>query len=354
MPISASTTKNFKNHPGIIQWGENGAPSNGFSYIRPFEDRSYIEIIPEINGHQYPLDFYDNISDENSENSNLAIIDTSHINSTYFTSFWIQIDNSENRFYYRTSIEGWKKILFVFSIENSGFYFTGKNGKNMISEIESNTWYHICIKDAFNGKTHSLKVFIDGFLEYEDIGNDTDHNVSYAYFASSPIDSNYHVYIDALYVGISEGEAFSTIGGVKSNFKNPEFLKIPNSLTYEKGTKGNFIEWIIKDFVVNESISTYTIYRNGTFILENSSHSWISNEHIRINVDNLDIGEYFYKIELIDGYGGFISNVVKIKVIPKTAISTFKDIFSNFNMKNFLIFGVIGVFTILIKNKLKF
>lgn len=98
----------------------------------------------------------------------------------------------------------------------------------------------------------------------------------------------------------------------------PSFSTTPSDHTYQEGTKDNTISWIFNDISTNGA--TYSIYKNGVKIL--SSITCTPSSPIVVNVDNSESGTYIYEIEVDDGYGKIISDVVIIQVIAEPKIES--------------------------------
>ncbi|KKL46219.1 hypothetical protein LCGC14_2347750, partial [marine sediment metagenome] len=102
----------------------------------------------------------------------------------------------------------------------------------------------------------------------------------------------------------------------------PQVVVEVNNATYEVGSTGNYIKWIINDpsiFAPN-----YTVYFNNSPMIEYINNTWFSGIEITIDIDNLTLGIYNYTILLLDGYGASIQNEIII-----TVINTFPNIISS-------------------------
>ncbi|MHA1353534.1 MAG: hypothetical protein ACTSPP_12205, partial [Candidatus Heimdallarchaeaceae archaeon] len=65
----------------------------------------------------------------------------------------------------------------------------------------------------------------------------------------------------------------------------PKFTSTPDDLTFEEGSTGHTLTWIVTD----TNPLTYTIYSNGT---EVTSGSWLSDQAISFSVEDLGVGSY--------------------------------------------------------------
>lgn len=81
-------------------------------------------------------------------------------------------------------------------------------------------------------------------------------------------------------------------------------------VSFVKGTTGNIINWTISsDYLIN---ATYNIYVNNIF---NTTGSWEIDETVIINLDDLPVGTYEYKIEVFNS-NKTAEDVVNVNVQP--------------------------------------
>ncbi|MHA2277543.1 MAG: hypothetical protein ACXAC2_17325, partial [Candidatus Kariarchaeaceae archaeon] len=88
-------------------------------------------------------------------------------------------------------------------------------------------------------------------------------------------------------------------------------LSNPSDVTYEFGTTGHNISWIITDAFPN----TYNIYQDGIAI---DSGSWSSGIPITINIDGLTLGVYNYTIVVTDSTSNSETDLVWVSVQDTT------------------------------------
>ncbi len=91
---------------------------------------------------------------------------------------------------------------------------------------------------------------------------------------------------------------------------DPFFFKPPNDLTYENGTEGHKIRWIVIHNLPPPL--TFNISREGSIIKTGYLDPYVT--YIEINVDGLNVGSYNYTIVVEDGLGGTRSDIVWITV----------------------------------------
>jgi hypothetical protein len=129
-------------------------------------------------------------------------------------------------------------------------------------------------------------------------------------------------YVDGLNGGVynytivaSDGLGGSVTDMVLVTVSNPApTITQPADITYTAGQTGNSIWWTVTD--ATTSTRSYTIYRNGTSV---ASSSWASGSPVTRNVDGLSIGDYNYTIVATDGYGGTVSDMVLVHVVPNVS-----------------------------------
>ncbi|WP_371803593.1 hypothetical protein [Candidatus Lokiarchaeum ossiferum] len=350
--VSSFPSKDYKNYNGIFNWGEYGAPSEGFASFNCPEGSSYINVVHEKNGHLFPLDFYDNKTTNINHEVNNAIISSNFNNQSHFISFWVLIDSEDKSFMLRTTINDYLTELYRFEIHDNGFHFLGKAGRCRIMDIDTNRWYHVCISNMIHGNNFTFGLYIDGILAHVDDGISTGEKILYSHFLSSPKDNDYHVYLDALYVGLLQKEAFESFGGLISYGEAPNFILIPEKTTYLYGTSGNYLEWVIFDDTVNKTQATYSIFRNNKLITNNNSLLWNTNQPIKVNIDGLDVGDYFYRISITDGFIGNISDTVKVIVYSNKLILSARTFINSLNFNNLIYVGILGLASIVFNKKL--
>ena len=130
---------------------------------------------------------------------------------------------------------------------------------------------------------------------------------------------------------------------------NLDFISRPTDLTYEVGTTGNSISWIVSD--ENISVPTYAIYLNGTELINDT---WISNDPIGFSVDDLAIGNYTYNFVAVDGNGEMIADEVEVSVILESIrypwVNTLAKGFIGFFIAGSVVF-VTTLFVVVIKRR---
>lgn len=95
----------------------------------------------------------------------------------------------------------------------------------------------------------------------------------------------------------------------------PVYTNTPFDISYELGSTGNILSWIVTDF----DPGTYSITQNSTSVI--SEQSWESGIAININIDGLNIGNYIYEISVSDGSGNLVTDSVFVEVYQVTAPS---------------------------------
>jgi parallel beta-helix repeat protein len=105
--------------------------------------------------------------------------------------------------------------------------------------------------------------------------------------------------------------------GFSSVVSTPLNITHPNNQQITSGTTGNKITWNITD--TNTYNPTYVIYRNGTFI---QNETWISGAPVIFSIDGLPIGSYNFSIIATDGFGETIQDDVIVTVLSSSTSST--------------------------------
>lgn len=90
----------------------------------------------------------------------------------------------------------------------------------------------------------------------------------------------------------------------------PIFLNTPEDLTVNNGVGPKKISWIFNDNSTNNA--TYSLTRNGNVIY--TDIPCFSNVPIEISIDNLDSGTYSFIIEIKDGYGASVVDIVIVTI----------------------------------------
>ncbi|NVM36375.1 MAG: hypothetical protein HWN81_12325 [Candidatus Lokiarchaeota archaeon] len=88
---------------------------------------------------------------------------------------------------------------------------------------------------------------------------------------------------------------------------NSPIIDHPEDIQYLLGNTGNTITWIATD----EHPDSYTVLLEGGEYL---SGTWESGIPIGINVDDLTIGSYEFKIIVYDDYGNYVEDIVQVTV----------------------------------------
>ena len=121
-------------------------------------------------------------------------------------------------------------------------------------------------------------------------------------------ENNYSYSID---IGtIALGVTLTDYATVSVTNTEPEFNEPLPDISYEVGTEGNSISWMINDpSTIN---SSYKVYKDEIEIL--SDVVFIVSEYVEIAIDGLEMGSYVYAIEVDDGYGKIIRGIFNVKV----------------------------------------
>ena len=105
--ISNAQSQDYKDFPFIYQWGTSGLPSEGFGYIAISDNGGRCEIIPELGGHQYPLEFYDNSTSNSSTSYSIGFFNQTLLKSSYSISFWFRTTDVNKTSALRLFTEDW-------------------------------------------------------------------------------------------------------------------------------------------------------------------------------------------------------------------------------------------------------
>ncbi|MHA2308960.1 MAG: hypothetical protein ACXABJ_06765, partial [Candidatus Heimdallarchaeaceae archaeon] len=124
-------------------------------------------------------------------------------------------------------------------------------------------------------------------------------------------------------------------------------ISSPNDVTYQVNTTGHQLSWILIDENVSNPI--YTIYKNTTWILNNS---WDSNIPISYDIDGLEVGVYNFVLFAYDGWGNQVADNVKVTVttepvepeIPPLNLDILKEV----GYGLLIAFGTVGLSTLII------
>lgn len=349
--ISNAQSQDYKDFPFIYQWGTSGLPSEGFVNFATSDNGGRCEIIPELGDHQYPLEFYDNSTTNDTFSYSGGFFNQSLFKSSYYISFWIRTTDVNKTSALRLFTKDWDELIYEIRINNGSFEFVGYNGIEILDNILNDTWYHLCIRDEIMENDHFIEMYIDGTLKLTGKSRKLGE-IAIAYISTRSDDYNFSIYLDALYIGNKEEETFATMGGFVTYGEDPIFVSTPENNSYEPWTLDNYNYWKIEDLTVNSS-ATYTIFQNDIPIPEHTNQSWISKSSILLNVNNLNYGEYYYRIEVNDGYGGYISDTVKITIenLPPRIFAEFSKFFENINIAYVLTIVVIGIISMILNSK---
>ena len=93
----------------------------------------------------------------------------------------------------------------------------------------------------------------------------------------------------------------------------PNFVQIPNDLTYDFGYTGNTMSWTAID---NIQAGTYQVWVNDVV---GPTGSWTNNTAININVDGLAAGTYNYTMQVFDAANNYAVDMANVTVIPDTS-----------------------------------
>ena len=348
--ISTAQSQDYKDFSFIYQWGTSGLPSEGFVNIATSDNGGRSEIIPELGDHQYPIEFYDNSTSNDIFSYSGGFFNQSLFKSSYYISFWFRTTDVNKTSALRLFTEDWGALIYEIRINNGSFEFVGYNGIKIIDEIVSDTWYHLCIRDEISENNHFVEIYIDGTLKLTGKSRKSGE-IAIAYISTRSEDYNYSIYLDALYIGNNEEESFATMGGLESYGEDPIFISTPENKSYEPWTLNNYNYWEIYDLTINSS-GKYTIFQNDIPLPEHTNQSLRTNSSILLNVNNLNYGEYYYRIEVNDGYGGYISDTVKITIkdLPPEIFTDFSKFLDNLNIAYVMTMVVIGIISIILMN----
>ncbi|MHA1673857.1 MAG: NosD domain-containing protein [Promethearchaeota archaeon] len=106
--------------------------------------------------------------------------------------------------------------------------------------------------------------------------------------------------------------------GVNSN----PVISHPLDMDFIIGSAGNILEWSISDTTIHDS--SYTIYQDGRPI---EADSWVPRNPISINLDALQSGIYNLTLDAADGFGGNVSDNVKVTVWNELGLITHAPIY---------------------------
>jgi hypothetical protein len=98
---------------------------------------------------------------------------------------------------------------------------------------------------------------------------------------------------------------------------NPPVIKPGNNLTFEKGSSGNYISWILED----DNPGNYQLYRDE--ILFSSAPAWGDGQNLSFNVDLLSVGIHNYTLVAIDVYENTATSTIWVTVIESEKTSFF-------------------------------
>ncbi|MHA1123458.1 MAG: hypothetical protein ACTSPC_11745, partial [Candidatus Heimdallarchaeota archaeon] len=147
----------------------------------------------------------------------------------------------------------------------------------------------------------------------------------------------------------SDIDILYSIGLESMILPNLDFISRPADLIYTINTSGNSLSWIISD--ENVSAPTYAIYLNGTELINDT---WISNDPISFNVDNLALGNYTFSFVAVDGNGEMIADEVEVSVILESIrypwVDTLAKGFIGFFIAGSVVF-VTTLFVVVIKRR---
>lgn len=179
------------------------------------------------------------------------------------------------------------------------FWFDATNylGAGVDQDIFYKYW------NATNNVWSSTKVITDGIADDSwrpEVAIDSDERIHVVWIDRTNNYGGSGSDIDILY---SKGLDYMILADL-------DFISRPTDLTYEVGSIGNILSWIVSD--ENISVPTYAIYHNGTELINDT---WISNDPIGFSVDDLAIGNYTYNFVAVDGNGEMITDEVEVSVI---------------------------------------
>ena len=117
----------------------------------------------------------------------------------------------------------------------------------------------------------------------------------------------------------------------------------PADLIYREGTNGNNITWFPSDAHPYH----YMVFENGT---QKISSSW-NGSSIIVEVDNLNVGVYVYRIVVYDTSGNWVSDIVFVIVVPQTSTTSTTTTTPSPTTSELLLISIvsgIGLFTVVI------
>lgn len=87
----------------------------------------------------------------------------------------------------------------------------------------------------------------------------------------------------------------------------PLIISKPNDYTYESGTSGHTLQWVVSD----NHPELFSLLRNGSYYI---TANWISDNPFEIGIDNLDIGLHNFTIAFNDTSGNIRNDFVLVMV----------------------------------------
>ncbi len=167
--------------------------------------------------------------------------------------------------------------------------------------------------------------------------NTTGHVISWTIYDDSIDAATYEVYFNGVLVdsGVWVDEAIVSIPAdglevgmhnytiivlddVDASYQDEIFVSVlnvapaifgPVDITYEQGTTGHSILWLITD--ASTTMTSFVIIRNGTAI---GFNSWTDGIPVVLSIDGLTVGSYSFMIDAYDGRGGSDQDEVIVNV----------------------------------------
>ena len=175
----------------------------------------------------------------------------------------------------------------------------------LYARTDKKTGSKIAVQIQFTpgGGSHTQMFFPTTSWEYYsfETHNMFDNKLIWEISVTTPIDIPEN-YIDVAYLEYTEIDSQDT-----SCSPIVESQILTTNVTYEEGTIGHSISWI----AIDTDPSTYTIYRDGTRIINGT---WNTNVSITINVDGHTTGFYNYTIVVYDLYNNTATETVIVEV----------------------------------------
>jgi hypothetical protein len=178
------------------QWGTSGAPS-GWTDNDGASCAS--TIVASYLGHSYPLE----LDDQNAA----AICEVyKTFTAGNIVSFWAAIDIASDYLYIQ-AYEGATQIGYIYYAIDQIYWFTGSG--QLIGTNTDATWHHFYLD--FDVAADTVDIYIDGiFNSNKALANAITTNIDKIRIITRSANTGYKGYVDAVYVGSSAAEAWSS------------------------------------------------------------------------------------------------------------------------------------------------